>query len=99
VYVDVRREEQGVGIVVRDSGVGIPADELPRIFTRFYRASTAKGINGTGLGLAGAKMMVEQHGGHITLTSTVGQGTTVRVFLPTACVQDDTTVVTNASHG
>jgi signal transduction histidine kinase len=99
VYVDVRREEQGVGIVVRDSGVGIPADELPRIFTRFYRASTAKGINGTGLGLAGAKMMVEQHGGHITLTSTVGQGTTVRVFLPTACVQEDATVVTTASHG
>ena len=69
-------------IIVRDHGVGIPADELPRIFTRFFRASTARGVKGTGIGLAGSKAIVEQHHGQITVESAVGQGTTVTVCLP-----------------
>jgi len=67
---------------VRDSGVGIPSDELPHIFTHFYRASTSIGIPGTGIGLAGSKTIVEQHGGRITIESAVGHGTTVTVSLP-----------------
>ena len=67
---------------MRDSGVGIPADELPHVFTHFYRASTSIGIPGTGVGLAGSKTIVEQHGGQITLDSAVGKGTTVSVHLP-----------------
>jgi len=82
VNVEVRDGTDAVRIVVRDHGVGIPADELPRIFTRFYRASTARGIDGTGIGLAGAKAIVEQHGGHITLESVVGEGVTVTITLP-----------------
>jgi signal transduction histidine kinase len=62
--------------------VGIPYEELPHIFTPFYRASTARGIPGTGIGLSGSKMIVEQHGGQITAESAVGQGTTVVVRLP-----------------
>jgi K+-sensing histidine kinase KdpD len=62
--------------------VGIPADELPHIFTHFYRASTSIGIPGTGIGLAGSKTIVEQHGGQIAVKSAVGQGTTVTVHLP-----------------
>ena len=69
-------------ITVRDQGVGIPAEELPHIFTRFFRASTALGVKGTGLGLAGSRAIVEQHHGHITVASAVGQGTTVTVYLP-----------------
>ncbi|SRR5579883_48641 len=75
-------QEDMVAITVKDSGVGIPAGELPHIFTPYYRASTAQGVPGTGLGLASAKAIVEQHGGQITLESQVGRGTTVTVHLP-----------------
>jgi len=71
-----------VVITVRDQGVGIPPDELPRLFTRYYRASTARGIAGSGLGLAGAKAIVEQHGGTIIVHSVEGRGTTVVLTLP-----------------
>ncbi len=82
VRVTVRADDGWAVITVRDRGVGIPAEELPRIFTRFYRASTASGIKGTGIGLAGAKAIVEQHGGRVDLRSTLGRGTTVTVYLP-----------------
>jgi signal transduction histidine kinase len=82
VQVQVSRQEDWAVITVRDGGVGIPADELPHIFSKYYRASTSIGIKGTGIGLAGAKAIVTQHGGHITLDSIVGQGTTVVISLP-----------------
>jgi signal transduction histidine kinase len=84
VHVTVGRHEQWAVISVHDQGVGIPHEELPHIFTPFYRASTARGIPGTGIGLSGSKMIVEQHGGQITLESAVGRGTTVVVRLPGA---------------
>ena len=71
-----------VTISVRDAGVGIAAADQSQVFTRFYRAGTALGITGTGIGLAGAKSIVEQHGGTITLESTVDVGTVVTVTLP-----------------
>ncbi len=82
VEVEVVAHEGWAIITVRDHGVGIPADELPRLFTQFYRASTARGIPGKGIGLAGARAIVEQHGGRIEIESAVGQGTTVTVYLP-----------------
>ena len=82
VYVTISTQDRWATIVVRDSGVGIPADELPRLFTHFYRASTVGSVRGSGIGLAGAKSIVEQHGGQIELESAVGQGTTVTVRLP-----------------
>jgi signal transduction histidine kinase len=82
IDVAVQAQEQQAVIIVRDHGVGIPADELPRIFTRFFRASTARGVKGTGIGLAGSKAIIEQHHGHITVESVVGRGTTVTVSLP-----------------
>ncbi len=71
-------------VAVRDRGVGIPADELPRVTERSYRASTAQGVAGSGLGLYGAKAVVEQHGGTIAVESAVGDGTTVTLTLPLA---------------
>jgi signal transduction histidine kinase len=82
IDVAMQTQEQWAVITVRDQGVGIPADEMPHIFTRFFRASTSRGVKGTGIGLAGSKAIIEQHHGHITVESGMGQGTTVRVYLP-----------------
>ena len=68
---------------VQDQGLGIPSDELPRVFDRFYRASNVSGkIEGTGIGLSGARQIVEQHGGSITVESTEGRGSRFTVYLP-----------------
>jgi signal transduction histidine kinase len=92
IDLTVRHQGDAVALTIRDRGVGIPAAELPRLFTPFYRASTARGVPGIGLGLAGAKLIVEQHGGQIALESVVGQGTTVTITLP--ATSRDTTVET-----
>jgi signal transduction histidine kinase len=84
IDVAMQTQEQWAVITVRDQGVGIPADEMPHIFTRFFRASTSRGVKGTGIGLAGSKAIIEQHHGHITVESVVGQGTTVTVSLPSS---------------
>ena len=72
----------GVWITVRDTGVGIAADHLPRIFERFYRVDRARSrdAGGTGLGLAIVRHLVEAHGGRVRAESQVGRGTSVAVF-------------------
>jgi two-component system, OmpR family, sensor histidine kinase MprB len=82
IEVHVRSQDGAPVIEVRDHGRGIPADELPRITTPFYRASTAGGVPGTGLGLAGVKAIVEQHHGTLMIDSTEGAGTSVIIRLP-----------------
>ncbi len=69
-------------VTVADSGIGIPDDDLPQLFSRFYRASNAHAIQGTGLGLAIVKGMVDQHRGSVSVESTVGVGTTFTITLP-----------------
>lgn len=82
VRVDAQQRDAWAIVTVRDQGVGIPADEVPHIFRHFYRASTNADVAGAGIGLAGVKSIVEQHGGHISVDSAVGRGTTVTLFLP-----------------
>ena len=86
VRVTLRREQDSNGpwaaLAVADRGVGIPAVDLPRIFDHFYRGSNVGAIAGTGVGLAGARQIVEQHGGRLEVDSHEGEGTTVNVRLP-----------------
>ena len=70
-------------LTVADQGIGIPAEDLPHIFTRFYRASNVgDSVPGTGIGLASARQIVEQHGGSIEVASREGSGSTFTVHLP-----------------
>jgi signal transduction histidine kinase len=71
-------------ISVEDRGPGIPKDELPRIFERFYRLDKARSrqLGGTGLGLPIARTIVEAHGGHIEAVSRPGEGTKMSLCLP-----------------
>lgn len=74
----------GVAVSVSDSGPGIPAEEQARVFERFFRGDRARaGDGGSGLGLAIAREIVEAHGGRIEVASAPGEGTTLRVWLPT----------------
>ena len=82
VWVDGYRDGDDIVIAVRDEGVGIPEDEIDKLFSRFFRASTASGIAGTGIGLNLVKQLVEMHGGDIAVTSAANQGSTFTVRLP-----------------
>lgn len=75
-----------VRFAVRDTGIGIPADEVSRIFERFYRVDKSRTGSGTGLGLSIAKHIVEAHGGKIWAESVEGQGSTFYFTIPVATV-------------
>lgn len=71
-------------IDISDEGIGIPADKLDDVFKRFYKADSARNKPGSGLGLSIVKKIIDLHGGEITVSSTVGTGTTFHVRLPRA---------------
>lgn len=84
VHIGAEQDGKTVQFVVKDSGIGIPAEELPRIFDRFYRIdkSRARSISGTGLGLAIVKHLLDALGGTIEVESRPHHGTTFRFRLP-----------------
>jgi len=82
VAVSARPAEGGLLLTVQDTGPGIPPQELPRIFERFYRGALGRRLPGAGLGLAIVKHIVEAHGGRVWAESTPGHGSTFHLFLP-----------------
>jgi PAS domain S-box-containing protein len=69
-------------VAVRDQGLGVPPDEVPQLFTRFFRARTSMGIPGTGIGLHLVRELVQMHGGTVDVDSEIGKGSTFTVTLP-----------------
>jgi signal transduction histidine kinase len=82
VTVDAAQEEGRAVLRVSDTGAGIPADELPRIWERLFRGDASRTERGLGLGLSLVKAIVEAHGGTVAVESEVGRGTTFTVALP-----------------
>jgi two-component system sensor histidine kinase ResE len=88
VELAVEGQDNEVSITVRDSGAGIPPEQLPHIFEKFYQANNQaqSSSRGTGLGLAIAREIVEAHGGSISVASNMGVGTTFTITLPVRAV-------------
>ena len=86
VRVASAERDGAVQVSITDQGIGIPADDLPRIFDRFFQVdnTATRKFGGTGMGLALVKLIVEAHGANVAVTSTVGEGTTVVLEWPTS---------------
>ena len=86
VEVSVNADPEHISVSVHDTGIGIPAEALPRVFERFYRVdpARARGTGGTGLGLALVRHFAERSGGSVEIVSEPGAGTTVTLRLPRA---------------
>src|ERR1019366_3533783 len=84
VHVAAETHGKELRLQVKDSGRGIPAEDIPRIFERFYRGNKDRSheIPGTGLGLAIVKHLVEAHQGTVQVESTPGKGSVFSIFLP-----------------
>lgn len=86
IMINLSVEENNIMVKVADNGIGIPKEDLPRLFERFYRVDKARSrmLGGTGLGLSIARQIVEAHKGKIKIQSEYGQGTQVFISLPVA---------------
>lgn len=82
IYLSAYQDQRMVVFMVRDTGVGISSEHLPRIFERFFKADRSRSGGGTGLGLSIARHMVEAHGGRIWAESVLGEGSTFYFSLP-----------------
>jgi len=82
ITLEARRQGEWVALTVADTGIGIPEEDLERVFGKFERANAQARQSGAGLGLSLVKSFVELHGGRIEITSTASQGTRVTCFIP-----------------
>ncbi|MEO9095631.1 MAG: HAMP domain-containing sensor histidine kinase, partial [Microbacteriaceae bacterium] len=86
VTIEMSEQDGTVRLEVRDTGIGIPEDEQPRLFEHFFRSEAVRNssVHGSGLGLGISRDLMRRHGGDLTVRSAVGDGTTVLLTLPTA---------------
>jgi two-component system phosphate regulon sensor histidine kinase PhoR len=85
ITISAEKDKKFVRVEVKDTGIGIPPEDLPRVFERFYRVDKARSreLGGTGLGLAIVKHIVQAHGGEVSVTSVPSQGSTFIFTIPT----------------
>jgi two-component system phosphate regulon sensor histidine kinase PhoR len=100
VSAETAEDDQNQAIKVRDTGAGIPAEHLPRVFERFYRVDRARSreAGGTGLGLAIVKHLARAHGGEAYVTSEVGVGSEFSIKLPSSVIAASESVRATASE-
>jgi two-component system sensor histidine kinase BaeS len=98
IWLEVGRTAEGAELRVTDHGVGIPPDELPHIFDRFWRGSQAGHISGSGIGLAVAAEIAAAHGGRLTASSEPGRGTQVALIMPAAAARALARPATASGH-
>jgi signal transduction histidine kinase len=84
VEISAERTEGGIAVCFKDTGCGIPAEDLPRIWDRLFRGDKSRSERGLGLGLSFVRAIVESHGGKATVTSQPDQGTRATILLPEA---------------
>jgi signal transduction histidine kinase len=85
VHISLAENTDTVSLAVQDNGIGIPSQDIPSLFTRFYRSSrTKETLPGSGLGLAIVKGIAERHGAEVSVKSTLGEGSTFTITLPKA---------------
>ena len=86
----MRQDDEGAVLEVADTGIGISADDLPHVFTRFWRGekSRSRATGGAGIGLSIVKELVRAHGGTIAVESAPGGGSVFRVSLPVSASHD-----------
>ncbi|WP_138754828.1 sensor histidine kinase [Paenibacillus sinopodophylli] len=83
IVLSAVRNEQQIGFVIQDTGIGMNPEEIPHIFDRFYRADESRGVTvGTGLGLSIAKWIIDEHQGSVEVTTREGAGTKFTIWLP-----------------
>lgn len=83
INIELSEDLNWVITTLKDSGIGIPSEEIPKIFDRFYRVDTSRGLTtGSGLGLSIVKAIIEAHQGKIEVESAIGKGSIFRVYLP-----------------
>lgn len=91
IDVSISATDEHVTIEISDQGIGIAPQDLARIFLPMYRGANARGVAGTGLGLAGSRRLVDLMGGQVTVKSRLGKGSTFTVALPLAGPELDST--------
>jgi len=84
VNINIRNSGRWIELLFEDNGIGIPAEEIKKIFEPFYRASNALSIRGSGIGLQLVRQIIRNHNGEIDISSVVNKGTTVTIRLPIA---------------
>jgi signal transduction histidine kinase len=103
VEVSARQEAGMIVVTVKDNGIGIPASDMDQLFERYYRGSNVSGIVGTGVGLYLVRMVVEAHGGEVSVESIEGTGSRFSVRLPVRAAPKHATAsppgLTSASEG
>ena len=101
VTVDVKGDDQTVSVTITDSGIGIPPEDVPHLFQKFYRVdnSDTREIGGTGLGLYISRRLIESNNGHIGVNSTFGKGSTFYVQMPRISHDQANAIMNAASAG